>query len=209
MLRFDPTRLISLAMLATVCGCAHHWGLSNLVSGDLPMRPNPMIVPVSDREFVWNQVVDAVDDYFKIAREERVRVVGGVLTEGQIDTFPTTASTWLEPWRRDSTPGVERLHSTLQSVRRQAHVRVMPVANGYSIEVTVLKELEDVNRAENSTVGAATLRHDGTLVRVETGLETLPVTLGWIPLGRDASLEQQILAEIYARVIRGGRHSGI
>ena len=160
-----------------------------------------MIVPVSDREFVWNQVVDAVDDYFKVAREDRVRVVGGMLTEGQIDTFPLTSATWLEPWRRDSTPGAERLHSTLQSIRRQAHVRVMPVANGYSIEVTVLKELEDVNRAENSTVGAATLRHDGTLVRVETGPQTLPVTLGWIPLGRDPSLEQQILAEIHARVI--------
>jgi len=201
MSRFDPARLVVLATLAFTIGCAHHWTPPNPVNGGLSLQQNPMIVSVADREFVWNQVVDTVDDYFKIAREDRVRVVGGVLTEGQIDTFPETGSTWLEPWRRDSTPGAERLHSTLQSIRRRAHVRVMPVAEGYSIEVAVLKELEDVNRAENSTVGAATLRHDGTFVRVETGPETLPITLGWIPLGRDPSLEQQILSEIQARVI--------
>ena len=74
----------------------------------------------------WNasssgsQAVDAVDDYFRIEREERVRLIGGVLTEGRIDTFPIIGSTIFEPWRKDSTPGYEKVHATLQSIRRRA-----------------------------------------------------------------------------------------
>ena len=69
------------------------------------------------------------------------------------------------------------------------------------IEAVVLKELEDVNRPEQSTVGEATFRHDGTLVRPEeTAKSGGPVTLGWIPRGRDAILEQQILLEVQARL---------
>src|SRR5688500_14480560 len=71
---------------------------------------NPLFLPPLDSEFVWNQLVDVVDDNFRIEREERVRLIGGILTEGRIDTFPTVGSTLLEPWRTDSTPGYEKLH---------------------------------------------------------------------------------------------------
>ena len=57
-----------------------------------------MYVPLSDREFLWNQLVDTIDNYFQIEREERVRLVGGVLTEGQIETFPLPGATIFEPW---------------------------------------------------------------------------------------------------------------
>ena len=76
----------------------------------------------------------------------------------------------------------------------------MPVASGYSIEVSVFKELEDVNRPEHSTVGASTPRHDGSLVRDSKDQEEKTVTLGWIALGRDATLEQEILANISSRL---------
>ena len=162
---------------------------------------NPMFIPHSDREFVWNQVVDTIDDYFKIAREDRVRVVGGMLTEGHIETYPVVGATVLEPWRGDSTHGFERLHSTLQSIRRHAVVRVTPLTEGCEIEVAVCKELEDVSQPEQATVGAATLRHDGTLVRTQAAPNITAVTLGWIPMGRDVSLEQKIAAEIQGRLM--------
>jgi len=161
---------------------------------------NPIFVPVSDHEFVWNQVVDTIDDYFQIEREERVRIVGGVITEGRIETVPRSGATFFEPWRQDSTKGYEKLHATLQSIRRRASVRVMPVASGYSIEVSVFKELEDVDRPEHSTVGQSTVRHDGSLVRGEDSQKDSPVTLGWIALGRDPTLEQEILANIQSRL---------
>lgn len=167
---------------------------------------NQLFVPVSDREFLWNQVVDEVDDYFKIRREERVRLIGNVLTEGQIDTFPQIGSTKLEPWRHDSTRGFEKLHSTLQTVRRRAVVRVIPASNGYLVDVVVFKELEDVVQSEHASAGDMTLRYDDSLTRYQqNGEDQARVgfgrsTLGWIPLGRDHSLEQQILANLRGRM---------
>ena len=117
------------------------------------LAQNPMYVPLSDREFLWNQLVDTVDDYFDIEREERVRLVGGVLTEGQLDTFPQPGATMLEPWRKDSSPGFERRYATLQSMRRRAIVHVKPqVDGGYLVDLAVYKELEDVSQPEFSTV---------------------------------------------------------
>ena len=166
---------------------------------------NPFFVPAIDREFLWNQTVDALDDYFRIEREDRVRLIGGVLTEGRIDTFPTTGSTLLEPWRGDSTSGYEKWHATLQSIRRRAIVRVIPSEGGYLLDVQVLKELEDLDKPEHATAGGATLRHDGSLVRQEGAGGRFSHTLGWIPLGRDASLEQKILVDIAARLqLTGG-----
>lgn len=153
-----------------------------------------------DREFLWNQCVDAIDDYFRIQTESRVRVDAGILTEGQIHTYPTTGSTWLEPWRTDSTRGYEKWHATFQSIRRRATLRVIPTEGGYLIDVYVLKELEDLDKPENATAGGATMRHDGTLVRQEGAAGRYSVTLGWIPLGRDMTLEQQILADLQARL---------
>ena len=45
------------------------------------------------------------------------------------------------------------------------------------------------------------LRHDGTLVRTRERPEKFPITLGWIPLGRDMTLEQRILCDIQARLL--------
>ena len=199
-LRFRAVWLFALVSAAgALSGCGM---LRNPFRG--PAAPsvieNPLFIPALDREFIWNQTVDAVDDYFKIEREERVRLIGGVLTEGRIDTHPTIGSTLLEPWRNDSTPGYEKLHATLQSIRRRGTVRVIPAEGGYLIDVQVLKEVEDLDKPEHATAGGATLRHDGSLVRQEGAAGRYSVTLGWIALGRDLTLEQRILADLQARL---------
>jgi hypothetical protein len=192
----------ALALLTTSTGC-------RLFSrpGNGPLQ-NPMFIPAVDRELLWNQTVDAVDDYFRIEREDRVRLIGGVMTEGRIDTFPTIGSTVLEPWRTDSTRGYEKFHATLQSIRRRATVRVIPTEGGYLLDVVVQKELEDLDKPENSTAGGSTLRHDGTLVRQEGASGRYSVTLGWIPIGRDMRLEQRILADVSGRLELDGHSSG-
>ncbi len=189
-------------MLIAVPGCAHWSGLAG-APGAIAIAdavPNPLPVVAMDQEFLWNQIVDTVDDYFKIEREVRMRFDGGVVTDGLITTFPTTGATCLEPWRHDSTPGFEKLHATLQSIRRVARVRVSPSVGGYDVEISVYKELEDVAQPEHATVGAATLRHDGSLVRNEPKTVSGPLTLGWSAQGRDMSLEQRMLAELRGRL---------
>lgn len=191
--------LLAIVFFATT-GCAGSF-FRRRDGADGPQTiENPLFVPAMDREFLWNQTVDVVDDYFRIEREERVRLIAGVLTEGRIDTFPLSGSTILEPWRRDSTRGYEKWHATLQAIRRRATVRVMPTEGGYLLDVVVQKELEDLDKPENATVGGATLRYDGTLVRQQGAPGRFSVNLGWIPIGRDCALEQRILANISERL---------
>jgi hypothetical protein len=158
-----------------------------------------MLVSIADRDLLWDQVIDSLDDYFIVQREERVRQVGDVLLEGRIETFPAGGATLLEPWRKDSTHGSEKLQSTLQSIRRRAIVRITPTAGGYLIDLAVYKELEDLASPQHATVGQARVRHETTLDRNKEEAGADMFTLGWIPLGRDASLEQKILQEIRDR----------
>lgn len=187
---------LCLALLCST-GCT---GLFHRRGAKSEPLQNPLFIPPVEREFLWNQAVDAIDDYFRIEREDRVRLIGGVLTEGRIETFPTIGSTVFEPWRRDSTRGYEKFHATLQSIRRRASLRVIPTDGGYLLDVVVQKELEDLDKPEHATAGGATLRHDGTIVRQEGPPGRYSVTLGWIPIGRDLTLEQRILADIAARI---------
>jgi hypothetical protein len=163
--------------------------------------PNPIMVPVGDENLAWDQIADVVDDYFKITREQRVRRTGDAWTEGRIETAPLDGATVLEPHRRDSVGSFNRWESTFQSIRRRATIRVIPDPNGYLVEVIVLKELEDLPKPEKATVGPAAFGSDQTLPsqRLEeiTRTHTSP---RWIQLGRDPALEQQMLADIHARL---------
>jgi hypothetical protein len=183
-------------------GCVN-WVASRLpptTVAPMAVPVNSIMVPVLNQDQVWEQVVDVVDDFFKIQREERVRLIDNILTEGRIDTYPRTGSTFFEPWNTDSVTPYERLESTLQSIRRQAVLRVIPTAGGYQIEVLVTKELEDVARPESVTLSAGNLRNDNSVQRYATPARVSgPATIGWIPLGRDYALEQEILAQIQAR----------
>jgi len=163
-------------------------------------NPNPMRVPPGDKDVLWDTVVDVVDDDFTIDREVRVRQEGEVLTEGRIDTFPEVGSTIFEPWRGDSADAYEKVESTLQSIRRQALVRVVPTGDGYLIDVTVFKELEDVRRPERATAGAALFRNDTPKPGKREPVGERVSALGWIPLGRDTALEQRILSKISTRL---------
>lgn len=173
--------------------------------------PSTLFVPVADGNVVWENLVNSVDTYFDIAREERVRLVGDVVTEGRLTTMPEVGSTLLEPWRGDSVGGYERLESTLQSIRRQAIVRVSPGQGGWLVDVAVYKELEDVPQPQFATASAAAFRSENTIIRYVEPVALEPRTAGWIPLGRDPPLEQRILRDLERKLgmtatkrIRGG-----
>lgn len=205
---------VSVAFLASLaCGCGIGTALlpwsdpAGQFGGDETPVRNPLMVPGVDREFLWNQAVDTVDNYFRIEHEERVKLIGGILTEGRIDTYPKVGSTLLEPWAGDSTPGYERLYATLQSVRRRAQLRVVPTAGGYLVFVTVHKEKEELAQPEHATVSGAASQHgegprSASAEQLLSGSAPMSTgqTLGWVPLGRDISLEQRMLRELRARL---------
>ncbi len=189
--------LLGLVALSSGCG-----QILYRVKNDLPETfvPNPLELPPADDDFVWSQVIDAVDDYFRISREQPVQNADGIVLDGRVETSYRIGASVFEPWRKDSTAGFERLQSTLQSIRRRAIVTVRPNGAAYSIEVIVQKDLEDTDRTQYATESTAAIRHDGTVVRKGDSYDDSPQTLGWIPLGRDASLEQVILRDIFGRI---------
>ena len=184
-----------------VTGCRTIQNLENSAATPIAQSvPNPLILPLLDRWFVMDEISDEIDDYFRIKREERIRVVDGVMSEGWIETFPRIGSTLLEPWHHDSTRGFEKVHASLQTVRRQAKVRVIPSGDSYAIDVKVFKELEDNDRPIGTPVGGRMLRSDSALdVGGVDPLNTSPKGR-WIPLGRDISLEQRILRNVTQRL---------
>lgn len=169
--------------------------------------PNPLELPPSPDDFVWSQVVDTLDDYFRIAREQPVQNSDGIVLDGRIETSYKIGASLMEPWRKDSTAGFEKLQSTLQSIRRRAIVTVRPQGAAYTLEVIVQKDLEDTDRSQYATESSSARRHDGTIVRRNDGFGDSPQTLGWIPLGRDTSLEQVILNDIFSRITQPDKKS--
>ena len=76
----------------------------------------------------------------------------------------------------------------------------MPADNGFLIEVAVFKELEDLTGPERATASRAAVRNGASL---DSNRERAPLGqpgVVWIPLGRDISLEQQMLIQIRARL---------
>lgn len=160
------------------------------------------MLPPAEDNFVWLQVVDVVDDFFHIRTEQPVQNRGDIILDGRLETSYLAGASLAEPWRKDSTSGFERLQSTLQSIRRRTIVTVRPQGAGYEMEVVVQKELEDTDRSQYATEGAASPKREVTINRTDDGIDDTPRTLGWISLGRDASLEQVILQDILGRVTK-------
>lgn len=197
-MRQFPLLLLFYLLLATMCGCACFRDNTPLLSQVTP-EPNPMFVTVSNHNDIWERIVDAVDDYFDIEREDPIRVYGNLsteITEGRIDTYPRIAATYLEPWFQDSATREERLESTCQTIRRRATVRVVPENGGYLIFASVYKELEDLDRPLGSNAGAASFTYTNTINTMTNIGSDAPTSYGWIPVGRDAALEQRLLLKI-------------
>lgn len=177
-------RLIAAGLLALAAlsqsGCASMTGLT-------AATPNPLVVPPNvPFETVWNKTVAVVDDYFEIANENRLA--------GTIVTQPRVGATLLEPWYGDSVDFYERLESSLQTIRRHARVTVKTASTGgYTVNVEVFKELEDLAKPERQTAARAVFSDTFNVNRTREVVGPVALPNGWIPRDRDTKLERVIL----------------
>jgi hypothetical protein len=154
-----------------------------------PVAANPLLVPSTDFDLVWNKTVAVVDKYFDIASEDRL--------SRTIITQPKPGATLIEPWNGDSVTFTDRLESSFQTIRRFATIKVDPApTGGYLVKVEVQKELEDMVKPDRQAAGRAVFNNDFPVNRTREIIGPVPAPLGWINRGRDANLEQVILAGI-------------
>src|SRR5438094_5619297 len=94
---------------------------SSLVPNAALLRPdptvcveNPIYVPLGPAAygFVFEQVLDVLDDYFEIAYSNRY--------DGRIETFPRVSPGLEQPLKPGSPDLYQRLEATLQTMRRRA-----------------------------------------------------------------------------------------
>jgi hypothetical protein len=199
--------LVAILTATALCGCSAGPPWAQPPGPMMPVRyDNPTLIPIADHQYVWDAVVDVIGNYFKIDREDPVRLLGNTLTEGRIETYPKTGATLFEPWDQDSANGYERLESTLQSIRRRAVVRVIPAqGGGFWVDVAVFKELENMAAPEHATAGTATFRSDIPQTRIVNPQRVQELNRGWISQGRDMALEQRIVGQLHYRFSPAGR----
>ncbi len=192
--------LAALAVLGPAPGCSMlpatipRPSMPTVVIPPLPfasrtIAPNPLVVPIADREVVWNEVVVVLDEYFPIASEDRLA--------GTIVTQPLVGSTIFEPWAGDSVDFEERFESTLQTIRRFAQVSIKPnPGGGIAVKVEVYKQIEDLAKPYGQLGARAVFNSPFPINRTREVVGPVPLPIQWTPRGRDNKLEQVILSRI-------------
>lgn len=188
---------MSVFRLLVLTGVCSLWGCA------LPGRPltapgpvavtNPLMVATRNEELVWERAVDVLHDFqFEIARENRLGRM--------IETIPKVGSGVLEPWHHDSVTLEDRLESSLQSIRRIAHVSLQPddSGQGFLVGVAVYKELEHLPGIAGNSPGAATFSESTPLMRDLDPVVGQTSPSVWVPVGRDAALEHAMLQRLRA-----------
>jgi hypothetical protein len=171
-------------------------GLCGSLSGCVFNRPmvagNPVFVPAGNEDAAWERTVDVVHDYFDIGRENRM--IGS--QPGVIETRYRIGASLLEPWHHDSHGLENRMESSLQSIRRKAIISVTPAQGGYLVGVEVFKEIEDLPGVANNTAGGATFSQTSPIRRDLDLVTGQSSPSGWIALGRDEVLENEMLRQM-------------
>jgi len=181
--------LILLGLFASVSGCA---------MGRPTVAGNPIYIPAHNEDVAWERTIDVVHDYFDVARENRI--LGS--QPGIIETRYRIGASVLEPWHHDSHGLNNRIESSLQSIRRKAIISLTPAEGGYLVSVEVFKEIEDLPGIANNTAGGATF-HQAAPLRRDLDLVTGQSSpSGWIPIGRDELLEDEMLRRLQLACMR-------
>jgi len=152
-----------------------------------------MGVPAANDDALWERTVDVLHDYqFQIVREDRL--ARGIETEYKV------GSGCLGPWHHDSVGALNRLESTLQSIRRRVRITLAPsdVGGSYAVSVEAFKEREDLPGIAANSPGAATFSESTPFARDLNPVVGQSRSSRWIPVGRDLDLEQAILASLRA-----------
>lgn len=203
---------IGLAILVSGCcsclqpdGKAGSYSQAPKITVTAGQNLNPLFVETEDPDYLWEAIVDVIDNYFPYPHEYPIQTyryedengaIQTTQTEGRIDTDPVMAAGLLEPWKKNSVTCQQRTEATLQTIRRSAVVRVVPEQGGYTIHLAVYNELEDMAQPMNAGANGSNLLFFDDLSSLEYPAGAVPRHEGWIPTGRNPEMEDYILQEM-------------
>ena len=172
--------LLLLGSAVTAAGCA------TVASGRFS---NPMTFTETDAETVEHVAR-------RVLMELRFDIVYPEASEGRLATDALTGASWFEFWREDTIGRMQRLESSLHTIRRRATVSISPKDRGSQVFVKVVKQ-----RKSAPGLGPETMAESFNIYGIEdTDLmrqnELAPTTYEWLDMGRDELLEQDILERI-------------
>ena len=197
----NTTILIILTLLLLSEGCASYRPPLPDLFGVNPAttQSSQTLIQTSDHERLWEAIAEAVSRTFTIASEEPILVYDNILTEGRMETEPKIASSLMEPWHNDSTTLAARVEATYQTLRKKAIIRVIPDTNGFLVTVTVLVEMEDLDRPIESNASGTFIKNANQYDRIVDENTGQPNSKGWFLYDRDTDLEKEMLEQIVYR----------
>jgi hypothetical protein len=178
-------------------GCASAPPLDNpvLVRTAPEAAENPILVApgaptAGSYQEVFERCVDVLDDYFDILVANPY--------DGRIVTKPRIAPGYEQVWKGGNPDARERLLATFQTIRQSAVVVIRTgERGGYLVEAIVARELEDLPRPIQSSVGNAVFQEAPTVDRqLDVVGPAAAESRLWFPIGRDCAFEQLILRRI-------------
>jgi hypothetical protein len=185
---------LALGLALTAGGCVAPRAPTPLLARANPYDTENEMVLATDQPgpeayaLLFERVLDVLDDDFEIAFASRY--------DGRIECKPKIAPGLEQPFKSGSPSLFERTLATFQTYRHRCMVLIQPVDKGYLINVTVLKELEDLKQPTRETGGGAAFRSDADIDRRFETIDPAVVSFVWIPRGRDVPMEQKILRKI-------------
>ena len=132
----------------------------------------------------------------RVLRELRFDIEYPESSEGRLATDSLTGASWFEFWRKDTVGAMQRLESSLHTIRRRATVSISPKDGGSQVFVKVIKQRKSAPGLGPETIGQAFNIYDAQDMELVRQSELAPTEYEWLDMGRDELLEQDILQRI-------------
>jgi hypothetical protein len=176
--------MAALGLFAVCAGCLSSPPKAGMGGG------STLQVADGQRDALWERAVVVLNrNHFQVARESKL--------EGIIETEYRGGANILEPWHPDSVGFLNRMESTLQSIRRRVTINMQSSGAGTMlVNVRVDKEIEDLPGLAANYEGGATFPEYQPLNRDLDQVVGQSGPSRWLPVGRDLLLERKLTNEI-------------